>query len=64
MTPPDTCILTGTIENPPGTPVAGALVRVRTVAPQLLNNGAGAVVNDVGIEPDGLRGARSVHRCT
>ena len=47
MTPPATCILTGTIENPPGTPVSGALVRVRTVAPQLLNNGAGAVVNDL-----------------
>jgi len=47
MTAPATCILTGTVESPPGTPLMGALVRVRTIAPQLLSNGAGAATNDL-----------------
>jgi hypothetical protein len=47
MTAPATCILTGTVESPPSTPVSGALVRVRTIATQLLSNGAGAAVNDL-----------------
>lgn len=47
MTAPATCILTGTVESPPGTPLLGAIVRVRTIAVQLLSNGAGSAVNDL-----------------
>lgn len=42
-----TCILTGTVESPPATPLMGALVRVRTVGPTLLTDGSGVAVNDL-----------------
>ena len=42
-----TCILTGLVESPPGTPLMGALVRVRTVATTLLTSGAGVATNDL-----------------
>ncbi|MFZ2907996.1 MAG: hypothetical protein WA014_02520, partial [Minisyncoccia bacterium] len=66
MAPPATCILTGTVESPPGTPVEGARVRVRTIALQLLANGAGAAVNDLETRTDGdgawaLTLARGLH---
>jgi hypothetical protein len=66
MAPPATCILTGTVESPPGTPVEGARVRVRTIALQLLSNGAGAAVNDLETRTDGdgawaLTLARGLH---
>lgn len=47
MAPPATCVLTGTVESPPGSPLMGAIVRVRTIALQLLSNGAGSAVNDL-----------------
>jgi len=42
-----TCILTGLVESPPGTPLMGVLVRVRTIGTALLSDGAGVTTNDL-----------------
>lgn len=41
------CAISGTVLDVEGPPVAGAAVRVRTVAPTLLQSGAGVDVDDV-----------------